>query len=69
MTSEVSILEKIDKAKKYFVWVTDLNSHVATTKKEVKKLYIKYKNNDSPNDYRWHLEHVKSVNEYWLYVN
>jgi hypothetical protein len=67
MTSELSPLEKIDRAKKCFVWASTLGTNVRITKKEARKLYIKYKNN-SPN-YRWHLQYVKSVNEYWLYIN
>jgi len=68
MTSEISILEKIDKAKKYFVWVSTLGTNVQTTKKEARALYIKYKNSNNLN-YRWHLEYVQVFGEYWLYIN
>jgi len=68
MTSEISILEKIHKAKKCFVWVSTLGTNVQTTKKEARALYIKYKNSNNLN-YRWHLEYVQVFGEYWLYIN
>ena len=68
MTSELIPLEKIHKAKKCFVWASTIGTNVRTTKKEARTLYIKYKNSRSPN-YRWHLEFVKSLGEYWLYIN
>ena len=68
MTSELTLLEKISKAKKCFAWVSALGISVQITKKEARALYDKHKNSHNPN-YRWHLEFVKSLSEYWLYIN
>jgi hypothetical protein len=69
MTSELTPLEKIHKAKKCFVWVADLNGHIMTTKKEAMALHKKYLNTNKSNNYRWHLEYVQVFGEYWLYIN
>jgi hypothetical protein len=68
MTFELPPLEKINKAKKCFVWVSSLSTHVRTTKEEARALYRMHKNNRNPN-YRWYLEYVKALDEYWLYIN
>jgi hypothetical protein len=68
MTSELTHLEKIDKAKKCFVWASTIDTNVRITKKEARALYIKYKNSCNLN-YRWHFEYVQVFGEYWLYIN
>jgi len=68
MTSELTPLEKIHKAKYCLVWVSALGSSVQITKKEARALYDKYKNSHNPN-YRWHLNRIKFSKEYWLYIN
>jgi hypothetical protein len=40
MTSELTHLEKIDKAKKCFVWASTIDTNVRITKKEARALYI-----------------------------
>ena len=68
MTSELTPLEKIHKAKHCLVWVSTLGTSVKTTKKEARALYRRHKNSSNPN-YRWYLHFVKSLGEYWLYIN
>ena len=68
MTSELTPLEKIHKAKYCLVWVSALGISVQITKKEARALYRMHKNNRNPN-YRWYLEYVKALDEYWLYIN
>lgn len=68
MTSELTPLEKIDKAKYCFVWASSLGTNIRTTKKEARRLYINYTQSKNDN-FRWHLEFVKSLGEYWLYIN
>ena len=68
MISELTPLEKIHKANYCFVWASTLGTSVRTTKKEARRLYINYIRSKNDN-FRWYLEYIKSLDEYWLYIN